>query len=282
MNVINRLFRVPIWQFALATAGSLICAAPALGEALPACPSRPITFAFYEMGYMYNTGSGAHSTSGEGIDRDLLDELIKRSGCKFDVTEYARARTWHELETGRLDMASAAAETPARDKFAWFAFYMIGKQYLLLRAEAPASVRTMDDLWADKRLKLGVVRSFAHGDCFDDYVAKLRAEGRVVDVVDQDALYNAVMAGKVDAIFGLPFVYPYYFDKYHAAKQLRVLDLDPTPGLKHGIVMSNKTFDEAEAKRWMALVDGIRRDGTMRKIVLKYLDPVNAERVLNF
>jgi len=248
----------------------------------PICPSRPIKFAFYQMGYAFSDTLGAHRTRGAGIDRDLLDEMIRRSGCRFTTAVYARARTWHDLETGDLDMASAAAETPERDKFAWFAFYMIGKEYLILMSDRTNKVRSMDDLLADRSLRLGVVRSFVHGDYFDRYLAELRAQGRVVEVIDQDALYFGLQQHQFDAILGLPFVYPFYFRKYDLDGQVQLHDLDPTPGLKHGIVMSNKRFSELEARRWRALIDGIRADGTLARIVRRYLDVENTRRILDF
>jgi polar amino acid transport system substrate-binding protein len=262
---------------------ALFClAAHVAGAELPLCPDHPISFAFYQMGWMYNSAEAPGQKAGRGIDRDLLDELMRRSGCHFDVTTYARARTWHELERGTLDMASAAAETPARSKFAWFAFYMIGKQYLVLRRPTAAVVHTMDELYANPQLRLGVVRSFAHGPYFDDFVAKFRAAQRLDEFVDQDALYQALIEGKVSAIFGLPFVYPYYVSKYQLGDKLQALDLDPSPGLKHGIVMSKHSFSEADAVRWRALVDEIRNDGTMRRIISKYLDPQVTEAVMKF
>jgi polar amino acid transport system substrate-binding protein len=256
--------------------------APCAAEPLPVCLHRPINFAFYEMGYAYSDADMVSRGSARGIDRDLLDELIKRSGCQFHTAVYARARTWHDLQSGELDMASAAAQTEERDRFAWFAFYMIGKQYLVVGPTAPANVQRMDDLLANPRMRLGVVRSFVHGKYFDDYVAKLRPLGRVQDYVDQDALYYALEKGEVNAVFGLSFVYPLYLDKFNLGKQVRVLDLDPTPGLKHGLVMAKATFSEKDAERWRALVEAIRRDGTMQRIIAKYLGEERAKQMVGF
>ncbi|MBV8465213.1 MAG: transporter substrate-binding domain-containing protein [Burkholderiales bacterium] len=269
-------------RFLARAAISIAALATYASDLLPTCPHHPISFAYYEMGYAYSDAETVSRGTAKGIDKDLLDEMIKRTHCQFRTAVYARARTWHDLQSGDLDMASAAAETPERDRFAWFAFYMIGKQYLIVGPTAPTSVKGMDDLLADPKMKLGVVRSFVHGKYFDDYVARLRPLGRVLDYVDQDALYYALQKGEVNAVFGLSFVYPLYIDKFYLGKQVRVLDLDPTPGLKHGIVMSKSAFSEKDAEHWRAVVDGIRHDGTMQRIIARYLGEERARQMTGF
>ncbi|MCX8027331.1 MAG: transporter substrate-binding domain-containing protein [Thermodesulfovibrionales bacterium] len=62
------------------------------------CINNPIKLAFYEYGYFYYD-------DGKGIDRDIVDDIAKLSGCKFQIEVMTRARIWAELKKGSLDMS---------------------------------------------------------------------------------------------------------------------------------------------------------------------------------
>ena len=73
---------------------------PLVGMAVagPDC-SRPFTLALHDHGLLYD------SQTGEGIDKDMADELTRRSGCKINVSLMPRARIWQLIESGALDFS---------------------------------------------------------------------------------------------------------------------------------------------------------------------------------
>lgn len=84
------------------------------------CGDKPTRLAFYELGNFYFF----ESQQAQGIDKESVDALIKRSGCRFDAQVLARARIWADLASGDLDMSVSGIQNPERDKFAWFAPYL--------------------------------------------------------------------------------------------------------------------------------------------------------------
>ena len=59
---------------------ALVLAVPCLPAhaekaAAPTCPSRPIVVGLYDFGNFYRAGAG--------LDKDVAEELRKRSGCRF-------------------------------------------------------------------------------------------------------------------------------------------------------------------------------------------------------
>jgi polar amino acid transport system substrate-binding protein len=67
----------------LALVLAALSSAPA-NAAPPDC-SRSFTLALHDHGLLYS------SQTGEGIDKDFADELIRRSGCQVSVTVMPRA-----------------------------------------------------------------------------------------------------------------------------------------------------------------------------------------------
>eukprot|EP01036_Dinobryon_divergens_P007957 gene7957-10624_t len=107
-------------------------AAPAAGvlAADPPDCSRPLTLALHDHGLLFS------AQTGEGIDKDVADELIRRSGCKVNVSLMPRARIWQLIEAGGLDFSLSGITNEARDRFATFAWYFSNKYYLLVRKDA--------------------------------------------------------------------------------------------------------------------------------------------------
>jgi hypothetical protein len=84
---------------------------------LPDC-SRPLTLGLHEHGLLYA------SQTGEGIDKDVADEMMRRSGCHLTLTMLPRARIWQLVESGALDFTLSGITNAQRDRFATFAWYV--------------------------------------------------------------------------------------------------------------------------------------------------------------
>jgi polar amino acid transport system substrate-binding protein len=242
--------------------GPLLLGALALGplaQASPLCPERPIRYAHYEFGLLYAPEQG-------GIDEDIRQELEKRSGCAFEVSLQPRARTWLEIERGRVDMAGSGIQTPARDRFAWFAHYVVEDNHVVLTERVPEAVRSMDEFLADPKLRMGGVRSFSFSPYYDDKMAGLQRLGRVVTVTDTRSLFRQLAMENYEAVIASPFLTRYYIQKL-GLKPARMVDWDPGPATPSGLVMSKKSFTPAQAARWKALVQEMLNDGTVQRIV---------------
>ena len=82
----------------------------------PDCPA-PISVGYYDAGVMFD------ESTGHGVDRDVIDELAKRSGCQFSHQAYPRVRIWQMIEHDKLDMTVSGIPTPERERFAHFIVY---------------------------------------------------------------------------------------------------------------------------------------------------------------
>lgn len=240
--------------------------------ASPLCGTRPIRLAFFEYGLYYSHG--------DGIDKDLVEALQKRSGCRFDIQVQARARTWEELRTGALDIATSALETPERDEFAWFEPYLRIKNLVVLPDDVGQSVKSAADFLADPKLMLGVVRGFKHGEEYDRWIDQLRRDNRVVDYVDAELLFRNLAAHRVDGAIADPLVYHLLLEPAQLSR-MTIEDWIPSqPGDPVNLVFSKTRFDRAAMEEWRGLIRDLVADGTLSAIFQRYLPPEEAERLV--
>ncbi len=257
----------------------LMAMAPVVVAGPVDCGKEPIRMALYETGSFYFIENG----QARGSDKDIFEELVKRSGCRFDTKVIVRARIWADLASGDLDMSVSGIQTPERDKFAWFAPYLTMKNYAIVDVDVARKVRQSSDFLAQPTLQFGVVRAFKHGDHQDRWLETLRAAGRVQESPDVETLFRKLKERRVDAIFSQP---PTYRKKIaDLGMESRIQAQDWTPGEKgvpHGLILAKSRFNEKDAEQWRALIETMRKDGTLKKIFSRYLAEDEAARILEF
>lgn len=244
---------------------SLVIASALLGHVAaraadkPDC-DRPFSLALHEHGLLYS------AQTGEGIDKDIADELIRRSGCKVGVTVMPRARIWQLIESGALDFSLSGITNEARERFAGFGWYFSNKYYLLVRKDA--GVQQLADFGHNPALKLGVIRSFRYSPNANKLVDTLEAEHRVSYSTSLDPLYQILLANQVQAMIIEPFDYP-AVESGKVREQTVIMEFDD-PSVPHGLIMSKKALGAAQQQAWRALIDAMRADGTVQRIFEKY------------
>lgn len=234
------------------------------GFANPLCPKHPIRFAHYEFGLIYSSGHG-------GIDADVQQELQRRSGCAFELSVLPRARIWKNLAEGDLDMAGSGIQTPERDKFAWFAHYLLENNVVILGPKTPKDMHNFDAFLANPNLLLGSVRSYSYSPYYDSIVTRLSKTNRTLQMAEPDNLYRMFEAGRIDAFITSPILYLYYVKQFKQALPARIEDWDPAGPSPSGLVLSKKTFTESQAQQWQSLIEQMLSDGSLLKIVSKYM-----------
>jgi polar amino acid transport system substrate-binding protein len=237
----------------------------------PDC-SRPLTLALHEHGLLYSAATG------QGIDKDIASELIKRSGCNVTVSVMARSRIWQLIESGALDFSLSGISNEQRDRFAAFAWYFSNKYYLLVRQDA--KVKRVGDFERNPALTLGVIRSFRYGPSANQFVDRLSLANRISQSNGLDPLYQALAANRIQGMIIEPFDYPDIDSS--RIKELASIHEMPDDAVPHGLIMSRKSLPAAELEKWRALIKGMRADGTVLRIFEKYFAPDLARTMVNY
>ena len=249
---------------------TLICVSGAFA-ASPDC-SRTFTLALHDHGLLYSAGTDT------GIDKDFSDELIRRSGCKVIVSVMPRARIWQLIESGALDFGTSGITNAERDRFATFAWYFSNKYYLLVHKDS--GVRNVDGFERNSSLRIGVIRSFRYSETANRFVDKLQAANRVSQAGGLAPLYQTLILNNIQGMIIEPFDYP-------ALEEKKIRDLTAViefndPAVPHGLIMSSKSLSPTEQQNWRALVDGMRVDGTVKRIFEKFFNPDLAASLVDF
>ena len=238
---------------------------------LPDC-SRPLSLGLHEHGLLY-TGQ-----TGEGIDKDIAEEMARRSGCHLTLTVLPRARIWQLIESGALDLTLSGISTPERDKFAAFAWYVSNKYYLLVRRDT--DVRSVAEFRRKRGLRLGLIRSFRYGEQANAFVDAVAAEERITYAGSLDPLYTILLDDGIQAMIIEPFDFPVIAGAQLKA-QTSILEFGDAPVL-HGLVMSRKSLPPAQLVAWRDLILSMRADGTIRRIFEKYFPADLARQMTQF
>jgi polar amino acid transport system substrate-binding protein len=270
--------RLRSFQGAVCACALLLWAAGALASPI-ACGDQPIRLAFYEYGYFYYSDKPGPA----GIDKDIVEELTRRSGCRFSTQVLARARIWAELANGGLDMSVSGIQTPERDRFAWFAHYLSMKNYAVLGPSVPPAVQSAHGFLQHSKLQFGAVRAFRHGTRQDQWLDQLRADNRVQDSANVETLFKKLKEGRIDALFSQPAVYGKSLADLGLQHSTSIQDWTADEkGVPHGLILAKSRFSADDAKAWQALVATLRADGTLRRIYARYLSAAEASALLDF
>ncbi len=237
----------------------------------PDC-SRTYTLAYHEHGMLYS------STTDSGIDKDVADEMIKRSGCKFEVSLMPRSRIWMLIEAGKLDFSMSGITNDARDKFAAFAWYFHNKYYLLVRKDA--NVKSLAEFEKNPNLEIGAVRSFRYSPKANAFVDKLSEQKRITDALEHKQLLNMISLNRIQGVIVEPFNSS-QVESQLLAKTTTIIDAGDPPVL-HGLIMSKTSLSESEQAKWRGIIDSMRKDGTLLRIMNKYFEPAMAKSMVSF
>lgn len=254
---------------------ALACWIPGLASAQAGCGPYDVTY--YEYGSFYFRSSTGEFT---GIDKFLIEELAKRSGCVLNGVLDSRARTWARLEEGKLAITVSAIDTPERQKFAEFIPYFKGRNYVLVKTTHDSDALSPALFEANPKLRLAVVKSFKHGPAADAWIDRLRSKARVDEYPDAEVVARIVAIGRADAFLSEVGVWEPLLRHSGLENSVKPQDWFPNDGFAAGLAVSRTRVLPQDAKRLRASLQDMRRDGTLLKIFLRFLDAETANAAL--
>ncbi|MBH9553795.1 substrate-binding periplasmic protein [Inhella gelatinilytica] len=224
----------------------------------------PFSLGFYELGLLYyRSGQGP----AQGIDLDVIEALKARSGCAFEPVLESRVRIWSRLAAGQLDVSVSGIATPERERFAEFMPYFSTRNFLVGRREAVAAGLDPSGFLARPELQVAVVKSFKHGPLYDEWLERLRSQGRVVEAADFDTVVRLFVGKRVDAFLALPTSWALVIRRHNLEDQVQVLDWAPQERIVHGLIVSKLTVSEPDRRRLRNALHSLHTDGSIERIL---------------
>lgn len=234
---------------------------------------RPIRLAFYEFGSLFHQGVG--------IDRDIVDEIARRTNCRFETQILPRDEIWRQLESGQVDMTTSGTETTARAAFAYFVPYL-GLKNVVVTAHDATAINSFDDILARPDWRIGIVAGFLYGGYYDNRLQAPGHQGQVRTYLDQQSLYLALASGEVQAVLSAAVNYGFYLPLKTQEEHFAIADLSPAPPMPHAMVFSRSRFTPTMINNWTRLFEQMRLDGTLLRIYQRRLPPQIASSLLTY
>lgn len=240
----------------------------ALHGSVQAC--GPYEVAYYEFGNWYHETSPGQ---GAGFDKDLIDELIRRSGCQLVGRQEARLRTWRRLEEGLLEITVSGVRTPERARAAYFLPYLQTRNLALMRRAQATQWPRLERFTNDPEGRVVVVKGFRHGQGLDDAFDPLRGSARMVEAMDFPTALRLLQVGRADVVVASPLVLSHAFEQNAWLKDFAVVDWVPTQALQANLVLGRQRVKPEDAERLRFHLAAMAADGTTERFVVRHLTP---------
>ncbi|GAA5180320.1 hypothetical protein GCM10025771_24540 [Niveibacterium umoris] len=240
--------------------------------------SRPLTVGYYLIPPLYFKTH--ENPVWRGVDKDVIDELARRTGCTFVPRFESRVRIWAQLESGQLDLTVSGIPTPERERFATFLIYLQTRNMLAIRRDDSRPPQTAKALAAAERFTLATTRGYRYGPPFEAWIVRLAATNQIVETADEEAALHLLSIGRVDGAIVRESAWEYYASEFPAGS-LRLVDME-APYVPAGLAMSREHIGEGLRKTFAEAIAAMKRDGTLLKIAERHVSGEASARLVSF
>ncbi|MCX9157991.1 transporter substrate-binding domain-containing protein [Niveibacterium sp. 24ML] len=262
----------------IASALFVLLSGSAGGTPLDTC-SRPLRVGFYPIPPLYYQIAG--DPAWRGLDKDVVDELGRRTGCQFEAVFDSRIRIWTAINAGKLDLTVSGIRTPERERIAYIFPYMQTRNMLVIRDGAPDAPQSGTEALASPHLTLAATRGYRYGPPFDAWIEALAQSQRLSDSGDEEAGLRLLAAGRVDTAIVREAAWDYYFTRGTVVHGMRLLDAG-APFVPAGLVLSRTQIGPQLAERFAETLGKMKQDGTLERLARRHMSAPLAQRAVDF
>lgn len=205
-----------------------------------------------------------------GIDKDMFDELARRSGCELRLVVESRVRIWDQMRRGVIQLTLSALPTPERREIAELVPYAQARYHVLMPRALAGRIRSIAAFDAEASLHLLSVRGYAHGPVIDAWVQRLRSQGRMVEATDFPGAVRMLRAGRADALLALPGSWHGVMNSFEDPEALVPLDVAPTERNPVTLAMT-QAMPETDRQRLRRALQAMLADGSVQEILRRHL-----------
>ncbi|WP_413557038.1 substrate-binding periplasmic protein [Bdellovibrio sp. HCB209] len=207
-----------------------------------------------------------------GVGYDILTEVVRRLQCKYTDMISSNSSLIASFGRRSVDLFGPLLSSA---QLAQGEFILTWKlpRYLVVRKDASgSSLPDVKSVVSDSKMIFGNLIS---GKFFlnEQELTKLFAEKRLKEYPLPEDLMIALKENKIQALFAGPFVLYHYITRSGQADQYHIIEDKTSPLVETGFFMSTTRLSAQERKRIRQVFKEMQEDGTLLKIVKKYLAP---------
>lgn len=205
-----------------------------------------------------------------GYSHDLVEEIKKRMGCNFVEESFPAPRAISDFSNYRTDMTGVVPHSEALDQWGIYVPLYSTARILVIRKSKYDAKKTIRQLVETKKTTFAI--QIGGGFIYHpEELQILKKENRVLDVPNPPSSYKLISEGRVDAFFSSPVINHYHMQMAKNPSEL-VTIRDPDKKLEVGIYLSKKKLSKTERDRLTQAIEDMKKDGTLKKLLLPYID----------
>jgi polar amino acid transport system substrate-binding protein len=210
------------------------------------------------------------------LSSEIFNEIKRRVGCIYNEKPLSFTRALEDLRNHRIDMYAFAFANPEWATHAKSESIYKVERMLLVQKKIYNKDLTVEDYLHNPKLKFAVIS----GGIFftkTTEIARLEKENRAVFDPFPDGALELFRQGKVEAVFTSPTYYRRYEKEFDLASFSKLVN-DPATKLDLCLFFSNNRVSVKEQESFAKAIEGMRRDGTLKKILIKYVGEDDFEK----
>lgn len=208
-----------------------------------------------------------------GIYPSLLREISAATGCNFQIQRVPRARLQKMFEIRQADLLLPASASPSREADGEFVPLIQVRASLLTLARRKPLPQSLAELVAQPDLKLAVVRGFTFGPAYEQMVATLREQKRLVEEADAVGVARALRLDMAHATIMTASIFIGTLlsdaDLAPLVKQVRVDPMDELGWSESGVYLSRHSLTQADRQ---TLRQGFAQAGRTGRVWQLFID----------
>ncbi|MFA7822583.1 substrate-binding periplasmic protein [Aeromonas dhakensis] len=205
----------------------------------------------------------------QGLDIDLLNELSRRTGMRFEVRRAPWARGLAALERGSADMMTGLAKTAERERYIRYLdapYYACSPRFYA----SPALAMLLNDYASLRGLRIGYVLKSVYFQPFDSDKALDK-----IGVSNEQQLLEMLALGRIDVLVGTDCQVDYSLLDPMLAGRIVKAAYQPQARTELYIGFSRKRLERMP--ELAAALDTLLREGWIANAALRY-QPVVAHQ----
>lgn len=215
----------------------------------------------------------------ENIGLEIFNEIKKRAGCGFDERPMSFARGAEELRLNLVDMYAFAYSVPELLEIASTEIVYSLKRILLVNAKHYKPGYTVKDYLKDPKIKFATISGGLYFTSTPE-LKELQKADRILFDPFPDGVLQQVAQEKVQAAFTSPTYYAVYVKKYGLDTKTKLI-VD-TENLELVLYFSRKRISSQEQEKFRKVIRSMKQDGSIRKILEKYVPKKDLDTYYTF
>lgn len=202
------------------------------------------------------------------LSTTLLSEIKKRVDCVYTERTLPFTKGIEDLRNNRIDLFAFVMLSPEWEQAGYPINIYSVNRILLVDKKFYKPDWTADDYLKSPKIKFSAISTGMF--YLKNEIAKLEAEKRVIYDPFPDTAMELFIHGKVNATLTSPTFYHRYIRQYPLMDMSYAVP-DKFHPIKLSLMISKKRVTPAEEKIFTQAIESMRKDGTLKKIILRFV-----------